>query len=161
MGRGAQERAIWGPAACFGGLWRPIVDTNRSPLATADENFRILCLRIYNPSQASAVDTRALAAPLAPSDDPSFSGGLLGRLVALAGIDPQNLNKPAPLPMDDERDQPTCKRSMRGSHARATSGMRWRCTTPENPTGARDRLSGVIRNRLNRARRSIALHIIS
>jgi hypothetical protein len=29
----------------------------------------------------------------------------LGRLVALAGIGPQNHNKPAPSPMDDERDQ--------------------------------------------------------
>jgi hypothetical protein len=82
-----------------------VVDTNRSALAIADENFRTLGRRIYNPSQASAVDTRPPAAPFAPSDDPSFSGGLLGRLVALAGIDPQNHNKPAPLPMDDERDQ--------------------------------------------------------
>ena len=42
--------------------------------------------------------------PLAPSDDPNFSGGLLGRFAALAGIDPQNPNQPAP-PLDDEQEQ--------------------------------------------------------
>jgi hypothetical protein len=41
---------------------------------------------------------------LALSDDPNFSGGLLGRLTARAGIDPQNPNQPAP-PLDDEREQ--------------------------------------------------------
>jgi len=46
-----------------------------------------------------------LAAPLAPSDDPSFSGGLLGGLAALAGIDPQNPSQPAPPPLDDEQEQ--------------------------------------------------------
>jgi hypothetical protein len=50
------------------------------------------------------VDTPAPAAPLAPSDDPDFSGGgLLGRLAAFAGIDPPNPNQPVPL--DDEQEQ--------------------------------------------------------
>jgi hypothetical protein len=66
---------------------------------------RSLGRRIVDPSQASAVDTRAPAAPLAPSDDPNFSGGLLGRFAALAGVDPQNPNQPAPPPLDDEQEQ--------------------------------------------------------
>jgi hypothetical protein len=51
------------------------------------------------------VDIRAPAVPLAPSDDPNFSGGLLGRLAALARIDPPNPNQPAPPPLDDEQEQ--------------------------------------------------------
>jgi hypothetical protein len=49
------------------------------------------------------VDIRAPAVPLAPSDDPNFSGGLLRRLAALARIDPPNPNQPPPL--DDEQEQ--------------------------------------------------------
>jgi hypothetical protein len=52
--------------------------------------------------QASVFDTGAPDAPLSPSDDTSFSGGLLGRLIALAGLDPQNLKQPAPPPLDDQ-----------------------------------------------------------
>jgi hypothetical protein len=49
--------------------------------------------------------------PFVPSDDPNFSGGLLGRLVALVGIDPQDPTQPAPQPLDDQlrgfyRDDP-------------------------------------------------------
>ena len=52
---------------------------------------RFLGRRIVDPPQASAFDTGAPAVPLVPSDDPNFSGGLLGRLAAvLAGIDPEN-----------------------------------------------------------------------
>jgi hypothetical protein len=40
---------------------------------------------------------------LASSDDPNFSGGLLGRLAVFAGIDPPNPNQPVPL--DDEQEQ--------------------------------------------------------
>jgi hypothetical protein len=43
---------------------------------------------------------RAPALPSAPSDDPNFSGGLLGRLAALAGVDPQNPTQAAPPPDD-------------------------------------------------------------
>ena len=42
------------------------------------------------------------SAPLAPSEDANFSGGLLGRLTALAGLDPQNPGQPAPPPQDDQ-----------------------------------------------------------
>jgi hypothetical protein len=60
---------------------------------------------------ASAADSSAPAAPLVPSDDANFSGGLLGRLMAMAGIDPLNPNQLAPPPPDDElrafyRDDP-------------------------------------------------------
>jgi hypothetical protein len=75
------------------------------PLQTGGKPERSLGRRIVNPSQASAVDARASAAPLAPSDDSNFSGGLLGRFVALAGVDPQNPNQPAPPPLDDEQEQ--------------------------------------------------------
>jgi hypothetical protein len=82
-----------------------MMDTNGSALPAADENFRNLGRRIYNPSQASVFDTGAPAASLAPSDDSSYSGGLLGRFAALAGVDPQNPNQPAPPPLVDEQEQ--------------------------------------------------------
>jgi hypothetical protein len=63
---------------------------------------RSLGRRIVNQSPAPAFDSGAPAAPLAPSVDANFSGGLLGRLAALIGIDP---NQPAPLSPDDEREQ--------------------------------------------------------
>lgn len=67
--------------------------------------------RIVDRPQASAFDAAAPFAPLSPSDDANFSGGLLGRLTALAGLDPQNLKQPAPPPLDDQlrgfyRDDP-------------------------------------------------------
>jgi hypothetical protein len=63
--------------------------------------------RIVNQPQASAFNA---AAPLSPSEDANFSDGLLGRLTALAGLDPQNPAQPAP-PLDDQlrgfyRDHP-------------------------------------------------------
>ena len=71
-------------------------------------------LKRLNASQllpASAADSSAPAAPLVPSDDANFSGGLLGRLMAVAGVDPLNANQLAPPPQDDElrafyRDDP-------------------------------------------------------
>ena len=64
-----------------------------------------------SPSQASAMDASAPAASLVPSDDSNFSGGPLGRLAALMGVDPQNPNQLAPPPQDDDlrvfyRDDP-------------------------------------------------------
>jgi hypothetical protein len=59
---------------------------------------------IADPSQASVAGMRAPAAPLAPYDNPDYSGGLLGGF-ALARFDPQNPNQPAPPPADDARDQ--------------------------------------------------------
>jgi len=72
---------------------------------------RILGRSIAGQPQASVFDTGAPAAPLARSEDANFSGGLLGRLAALAGLDPQNPEQPAPPPLDDElrsfyRDDP-------------------------------------------------------
>jgi hypothetical protein len=63
---------------------------------------RSLGRRIVNQSPASAYDPGVPAAPLAPSVDPNYSGGLLGRFAALAGIDP---NQPAPPSPDDEQEQ--------------------------------------------------------
>jgi len=56
-----------------------------------------------------AIDTGAQV-PLVPSDDAKFSGGLPGRIAALAGIDPRYPNQYAS-PQDDElrgfyRDDP-------------------------------------------------------
>ena len=48
-------------------------------------------------SRAPVIDASVPASPIVSTDDPNFSGGLLGRPVALAGIDPQNPNQPAPL----------------------------------------------------------------
>jgi hypothetical protein len=64
-----------------------------------------------NPSPASAAEAGTPAATLVPSDDSSFSGGLLGRLAALMGVDPKNPDQLAPPEQDDElrafyRDDP-------------------------------------------------------
>jgi hypothetical protein len=72
---------------------------------------RILGRSIAGQPQASVFDTGVPAAPLAPSEDANFSDGLLGRLAALAGLDPQNPTQPAPPPLDDQlrgfyRDDP-------------------------------------------------------
>jgi len=56
------------------------------------------------------------ASPIVSAENPNFSGGLLGRFVALAGIDPQNPNQPAP-PLDDEQEQA----DMRALDARLSS----------------------------------------
>ena len=50
--------------------------------------------------QASAFDAGAPAAPLAPSDDFNFSGGLVGRLTALMRQYPDVYGPPPP--EDDE-----------------------------------------------------------
>jgi len=71
------------------------------PQTAGSKPVRTLGRRIVGQPQASVFDTSAPAAPFAPSDDPHFSGGLLGRLAALAGIDPQNPTQPALPPLDD------------------------------------------------------------
>jgi hypothetical protein len=86
------------------------------PLQTDSKPVRSLGRRIVNQPPASMADTRAPAAPLAPSDDQNFSGGLLGRLAALAGIDPQNPNQPAPPPHDEQEQA-----DMRALDARLSS----------------------------------------
>lgn len=71
------------------------------PPQTGSKPERFLGRRILNPSPVSVVDASAPSAPSAPSADPTYSGGLLGRFAALAGIDPQNPNQAA-APDDDE-----------------------------------------------------------
>ncbi len=58
-----------------------------------------------NHSWASVFDPGVPAAPFDVSDPTPFSGGLQGRLAALAGIDPQNPNQFAPPLLDDEQEQ--------------------------------------------------------
>jgi len=77
--------------------------TQPAPPQAGSKPVRSLGRRIVNQPPASMVDIRAPAVPLAPSDDPNFSGGLLGGLAALAAIDPPNPNQPAP--PDDEQEQ--------------------------------------------------------
>jgi hypothetical protein len=84
---------------------------SQGPLSLNDAYLEYL--KRLNASQllpASAADSSAPAAPLVPSDDANFSGGLLGRLMAVAGVDPLNPGQLAP-PQDDElrafyRDDP-------------------------------------------------------
>jgi hypothetical protein len=73
------------------------------PQQTADSiPERRLVRKILNQSPAPAYDPGAAAAPLAPSVDANYSGGLLGMYAALAGTDPQGQNQPAP--PDDEQE---------------------------------------------------------
>jgi hypothetical protein len=62
---------------------------------------RRLGRRSYSVSPAPAYDPGGAAAPLVPSDDANYSGGLLGRFAGKAGIDQQNLNQSAP-PVDEQ-----------------------------------------------------------
>jgi hypothetical protein len=48
----------------------------------------------------STADAGVPASPIDSTDDANYSGGLLGRYLALAGLDPQN-----PTPLDDEQEQ--------------------------------------------------------
>jgi len=79
--------------------------TQPAPPQTGSRPERSLGRRIVNRPPASIVDTRAPAAQLAPSDDPNFSGGLLGRFAALAGVEPPNPYQFAPPPLDNEQEQ--------------------------------------------------------
>jgi len=68
-------------------------------------------------SRAPVIDAGVPASPIDSADNPIFSGGLLGRFAALAGIDPQNPNQLALSPPDDEREQA----DMRALDARLSS----------------------------------------
>jgi hypothetical protein len=75
------------------------------------------CDRIRARCACSVFDTGAPAVPFVPSDDADFSGGLLGRLAALMGVDPQNPTQPALPPLDDGlrgfyRDDPMQPRTL-------------------------------------------------
>jgi hypothetical protein len=50
-------------------------------------------------SQASAIDAAAPAASFFSSDKADFSGGVLGHLAAMAGVDPLDLNRFGPSPI--------------------------------------------------------------
>jgi len=97
---------------------------SQGPLSLNDAYLQYLKRLNAKLSPASATDPSAPAAPLVPSDDANFSGGLLGRLMAVAGIDPQNPDRYATPPQDDElrtfyRDDPvqpwTCNAGAKGS----------------------------------------------
>jgi hypothetical protein len=81
----------------------PIFDTRNNSNAASDQNrFTTLGdLRDGGKPQASVIGAGAPAATLVPSDDSSFAGGLLGRMAALLGVDPQNPDQLAPPPEDD------------------------------------------------------------
>ncbi|HWE06417.1 MAG TPA: hypothetical protein VG274_06895 [Rhizomicrobium sp.] len=80
------------------------------PQPDDSKSARYLSRRTVDQSRVPAVGQGAPVTPLAPSSvDPNFSGGL-GRLTALAGVDPQDPTQPAP-PLDDQlrgfyRDDP-------------------------------------------------------
>jgi hypothetical protein len=91
-----------------------------SPQTSVPE--RRLGRRIVNLSPASVFDTGAPGVPFVPSEAPDFSGGLLGRFAALAGIRSRRRMT--------SRSKPICKRSKTGSQARAISTMGGSCTRP-------------------------------
>jgi hypothetical protein len=102
---------------------------SEGPLTLNDAYLEYLKRLNANRSQASAVGTGVPAAPLVPSDDSSFSGGLLGRLTALMAIDPQNPERLAlPLQDDDLRsfcgDDPSSRGRFNGGARRAILGRR-------------------------------------
>jgi hypothetical protein len=103
-----------------------------------------------NNPRASVFDTGMPAAPFDVFDPTPFSGGLPGRLAAVAGIDPQNSNQFAPPPLDDEQGQADLRAlDARLSNSGDIRDAVARCTTPASPAGARGRfLSAVIRDRL-------------
>jgi hypothetical protein len=81
-----------------------------APQPTGSKPVRMLSRNIVGQPSPPVTDTSAPMPPLAPSDEAGFSGSLLGRLVALAGIDPQHPTQSAP-PLDDQlrgfyRDDP-------------------------------------------------------
>lgn len=80
------QGAVTNPAAPGATSQRP----PQGPLSLNDAYLEYLKQLNANPPQPLAIDASAPAASLVPFDDPNFSGGLLGRLTALMGIDPQN-----------------------------------------------------------------------
>jgi hypothetical protein len=92
------------PAGDPGGVFAPPTSAPQDQQGPLSLNEAYLLHRKRldaNALQASAMDAGVPAAPLAPPDDSNFSGGLLGRIAALMGVDPQNPDRLAP-PQDDE-----------------------------------------------------------
>jgi hypothetical protein len=69
-----------------------------SSASTLLEYIRHLNQLSANKLQVPAVDPDSPGASLAPSDSPTPMGGLAGRIAALAGIDPDNPDRPVPPP---------------------------------------------------------------
>lgn len=67
---------------------------------------RRLGRRTYSLSPPSVFDTGAPAVPFVSSDDAHYPGGLPGRFAALTGLDPQNPDQLASLPLGDDEEQP-------------------------------------------------------
>jgi hypothetical protein len=93
------QGSVIDPAASGATSQRP----PRGPLSLNDAFLEYLKQLNANPSRESRINTGTPAAPFVPADDLNFSGGLLGRLTALIGIDPQNPDQLAPPPQDDQR----------------------------------------------------------
>jgi len=69
----------------------PSIPTSPDPQAPLSLNEAYLeYLKRLNASQPQTLDTNAMSPSLAPSDDANFSGGLVGRLTALLGVDPES-----------------------------------------------------------------------
>jgi hypothetical protein len=92
-----------GIAGAFGNAPSPMLQPQNSggPLSLMDAYLQYRKRLDANQSRASAIDANAPAAPFVPSDDSNFSGGLLGRMAALMGVDPQNPNQFALPPLAD------------------------------------------------------------
>jgi hypothetical protein len=89
-----------GPGDAFAPPTSPSQDS-QGDLSLNDAYLEYLRRLDANQSQASADDAGAPAPPFAPSNDANFSGGLLGRLMAIAGMGPRNPGRLAPPPQDD------------------------------------------------------------
>jgi hypothetical protein len=81
-----------------------------APPNVDSSQVRILSRGIVGQPSASGSEASAPTAPIVPSEDANFSDGLLGRLVALAGVDPKDPTQ-LPPPLDDHllgfyRDNP-------------------------------------------------------
>jgi len=83
----------------------PEPQESQGPLSLNDAYLEYVARLNRNKPQASTLDPTAPPAPFDASDPNAFSGGLLGRYVALGGLDPENLNLPALPPLDDEQEQ--------------------------------------------------------
>ncbi|WJR76489.1 hypothetical protein [Bradyrhizobium sp. NP1] len=79
-----------GSAFAAGAPAAPAPVPSQGPLSLKDAYLEYRRRLDANQSPALAMDANALPATLVPSDEPDFSGGLLGRLAAMAGFDPRS-----------------------------------------------------------------------
>ena len=83
----------------------PEPQESQGPLSLNEAYLLYLARRNGNKPQASMFDPAAPTAPFDAAAPNPLSGGLPGRFAALAGLDPQNPDQPAPSPTDDEQEQ--------------------------------------------------------